>query len=318
MIFKRILIPLDGSELAEQVVPHLQRFFAPNQVEIILMAASSPALAMLGDFSQPSSDPALPATSDPVRARIQALTQQLTEQGFKATAHFLVGSPSECILRLAEEEHVDLIAMSTHGRTGIGRALLGSVSDQVVRNARPPVFLVPAAAVAKPEKSPEDLLVPLDGSQFAETALPIAQSFAQMTATAIQLLRVIEPATTHERELMYGNADSLSAVFQTRAKIATNYLEQIRLRLQLAGIPSSHHVVFGKPAAAIAQIASSEEIDLIVMSTHGRSGVERLVYGSIASQVIHDATCPLLLMHGQETIPVQEPAGNVAPATSVS
>ena len=314
MILRRILIPLDGSELAEQVVPQLQRFVAPHQTEIIFMAASSPAIAMLGDFSQPSLEQASPTAAEPAHAQIQLLTQQFNDLGFKTTAHFLVGSPSECILRLAEEEHVDLIAMSTHGRTGIGRALLGSVSDQVVRNARPPVFLVPAAAQLKTEKSPESLLVPLDGSQFAETALPVAQSFAQMTGTTIQLLRVVEPTTAHERELMFGHSDSLSAVFQTRAKVATNYLEQISLRLQLAGISCSHHVAFGKPAAAIAQIAASEAIDLIVMSTHGRAGIERMVYGSVASQVLHDATCPLLLMHGQETVPVQEPIGDVAPA----
>lgn len=316
-MLKHVLIPLDGSELAEQSLSHLMRFVSPTHVTFSLLAALSAALPGVNDVSQPSMDEALITANEQIRAHVQAVRERLEQAGFRATEHCMVGDPADCILHMAEEEHVDLIAMSTHGRTGFRRALLGSVSDKVIRHARPPVFLVPTTAAVKAEKLPEMLLVPLDGTAFAETALPLAQSFAQALGASVQLVRVIEPANAHEREMIFGTADNFSTTLQTQMAQAATYLEQIRLRFQLAGISATPQIVVGKPATAILETANSQQVDLIVMSTHGRSGVNRLLYGSVASEVIHESACPLLLLHGQEAVQVEQPTGNVAPATSL-
>lgn len=316
-MIRRVLIPLDGSELAEQVIPHLLRFVVPQRTELLLMTALSSFLPPLR-----SNTSRLHASEHPVilhedkpGERVRAVAQQFNQNGFKVESRFLPGTPAESILRLAEEACVDLIAMSTHGRTGLGVALLGSVADEVVRNARPLVFLVPARIAVKPDPLFRTILLPLDGTPLAEMAIPAARQFAQDTGAVIHLVRVVE---LHDAE----NGLTTNQVFidldgpkgQPIIRQAACYLERIRLRLQLAGITSRFHVATGDPAQTIVRIADAENADVIVMSTHGRAGVERMVHGSVVGQVIGNTVCPLLLMRGKVPIEAYECNGNVASA----
>ena len=160
---RRVLISLDGSELAEQVVPHLQRFITPDRTELLLMTAlSTPIFPLFKDtIKSLTSEQIAMFNRDKAYEQVQAMTQQLNETGFKVKSEVLSGKPAESILRLAEEEHVELIAMSTHGRAGLGLALLGSVADEVVCNARLPIFLAPPKAVIKPDPLPRIIFLPL-------------------------------------------------------------------------------------------------------------------------------------------------------------
>lgn len=310
-MIKRVLIPLDGSELAEKVVPHLVRLVAAERTEILLISALSRAIPAFADLAIPALDEVITLAGSEIEDSVSRVEGQLRQLGFSVSRQYLLGLPSDCILQMAEEEHIDLIAMSTHGRTGVGRALLGSVADQVVRHTQKPVLLTSSKTVSRTEPSLQTVLVPLDGTRFAESALPFAQRFAQEQGATLLLLRVIEPPNLSEPELMSGSSQSLEVIQESLVKIATSYLERIRRRLQLAGVNATQQVEMGQPAFAITQTANSENVDLIVMSTHGRTGIERLVYGSVASQVIHDATCPILFLHGQETVPAQQAATEV-------
>lgn len=303
MMIRRVLIPLDGSELAEQVIPHLLRFITPDQTELLLMTALSTSRSLAEDIPSLQTSKQT-AVSKECKARKQLCdtTQKLNQIGFSVIDRLLSGIPTESILRLAEETFVDLIAMSTHGRTGLGRALLGSVADEVVCSARPPVFLAPAAITVKPRSVPRTILLPLDGTSLAEAAIPIARQFAQNTGATLSLIRVVRPNHSgHEQ-----HDEQVSAGEQSDAHQAISYLERIQLQLQLANVPSRYQVASGNPAEVIIRTMHAENIDLIVMSTHGRSGVERMVYGSVTSRIIGNTTCPLLLVRGMVPVEVYE------------
>lgn len=305
-MIKRVLIPLDDSELAERVIPHLLRFVTPAQSELLLMTAlPSPILAGRSHDK--------PAAVSGGGERLQAVAQRLGQLGFRVNHQVLAGAPAATILGLAEEAQVDLIAMSTHGRSGLGLAPLGSVADEVVRNARQPVFLAPPQAQAKPDSVPNVVLLPLDGTPLAETAIPAACQFAQLTGANIHMIRVVEPADCPD-----GRSDAQAAVdlhdteHAPVVRQAVGYLERIKLRLQLAGVESCFRVALGDPVNVIPRIVQAEQVDLIVMSTHGRSGVARVVHGSVAGQIINHTTCPLLLMRGKVPVEVSERDSQVA------
>lgn len=312
-MIRRVLIPLDGSELAEQVICHLLRFAAPEQSELILMSALSSSILPLSEHFEQNPIPG----SHEVCEQVNAVAKQLSQRGFKVASQFLTGRPVESILHLAEEEHVDFIAMSTHGRTGLGLMLLGSVAEGVVRNARPPVFLAPPGALVKPDPLPRTVLLPLDGTPLAETAIPVACQLAQKTGAIVHLVRVVESHATHKKQSNeQKNIDSDSVEEQPLTRQAVSYLERMKLRLQLTGVESRSQVVIGNPADAIVQIIRAESADVVVMSTHGRSGVERMVHGSVVSKVISNAICPLILMRGKVPVDVYERGGDAQLVTS--
>ncbi len=321
-MIRRVLIPLDGSELAEQVVPHLLRFAAPDRTELLLMTAiSSSIFSLLHDNikSFTSEQMAMLKKNNGACGQVYAVMQQLNETGFSVTSQFLSGVPAECILRVAEKTYVDLIAMSTHGRTGLGLALLGSVADEVVRNARPPLFLTPAKAVVKPDLKTRIIILPLDGTPLAETAISVACQFAQNANAVIHMVRVVELSKDTKDESTTKQASTNPNYVREQPIIqqATCYLERIQLRLQLAGIVSQYQVAEGEPADSIIRTAHAENADLIVMSTHGRAGVERMVYGSVVKKVIRHAIWPLLLMRGKVPVKSSESEA-ILPATSSS
>lgn len=318
-MIKRVLIPLDGSELAERAVPHLLRFITSERTELLLMTAlSSSVFPLLSDKMRSlTSERIVLSDESEASEQMQMIAQQLVQRGFRVESQFLPGVAAECILHLSEKANVDLIAMSTHGRTGIELALLGSVADKVVRNARSPVFIVPSKVMTETAPPPRAIVLPLDGTTLAETALPVARQFAKDTGAVIHLIRVIEFQDSEDELVADETAIDLNeAKGQPVVRQAACYLERIQLQLQLAGVVSRCHTVEGDPAEAIIRMARTEDADLITMSTHGRSGVERIVHGSVVSQVISNAMCPLLLMRGKVPVEAFECEGSTATANS--
>jgi len=139
------------------------------------------------------------------------------------------------------------------------------------------------------------ILVPLDGSSFAEEALPHARELAECGGAEIVLARVDEPY-----EPPPGIFVPATAIPEVVRLSAGEYLEQLVSRLRLAGIKVESAVLDGKVADAILKYAGEEGVDLIVMSTHGRTGISRLLMGSVAEQIVHGARCPVLLIRPQE------------------
>ena len=141
-MYRKILVPLDGSEMAEAVLPHVEMLARANGCEVVLLrVALNPA------YQFAMTDPAMLGVlvSDmqaDAEKYLQRVTAQLQERGLTVSAETAEGYTAECILQVAQEKGVDLIAMSTHGRSGVARWLIGSVADRVMRTAKVPVLLV--------------------------------------------------------------------------------------------------------------------------------------------------------------------------------
>ncbi len=290
----RILIPLDGSELAEQALPHARCLADAFQAGLVLVRVievtpymGEPHYTMVAHFE----------VQEMAREYLERIATELGDAGYRVDCQVLSGSAAETILACAREQRADLIVMSTHGRSGIGRWVFGSVADKVLRGAHVPVLLVRSSTGNAPAEvaAYQRILVPLDGSQLAEQALPHAERIARAFHGEIVVLRV----PTISPSLTFGPDPGvlLPTLLNEAYEEADAYLANVARRLHAHGI-EAHKVPMdpGPVAEAILDYARDADIDLIVMSTHGRSGVGRWVYGSVADRVLRGAEIPVLLI----------------------
>lgn len=273
-MIRKVLISLDGSSLAHEIIPCLQPLLAQLAAEVLLVSNVAPSEHSL---------------------RQRYLTEVQTHfSDLAVTTQLLDGAVAASIVAAAEQWGADLITMSTHGRTGLARALLGSVADQVLHLAKQPVLL--ARAGARLPHTLKQLLVPLDGSPLAEAVLPYAYSLAKQTGAMLTLLLVMEELDTWEWGEIVGNhplAGSWKADVTTAAQ---HYLDSVKARF--TDLACETRLIPGQVAETILLVADEEKSDLLLMTTHGRSGYQRWQYGSVASQVLHEAKIPLLLVRG--------------------
>lgn len=302
-MYTKILIPLDSSKTAEQVLPYLQ-MIAP-QGELHLVSVVEPNMYA---YALDSNDVA-------VHAKLQAvihsdLEQYLTTvrtalqgQGYKVQTWVARGDAAQTIADVATKIQADLIAMTTHGRTGFARWALGSVADRVIQIAHQPILLVRIDQEATTTYRISQILTPLDGSPLAEEALHHAAQLAQQTGATLHLLRAVEPLSSWQKSILSEHGYGEQELEAERCAEAQQYLSQVCTQLQTATIATCPQVYTGGAADAILAVVDQDPVDLIVMSTHGLSGYSRWVYGSVASKVLHNSTCPLLLLRSVEVTP---------------
>jgi nucleotide-binding universal stress UspA family protein len=190
--------------------------------------------------------------------------------------------------------------MTTHGRGGIDRVISGSVADKVVRGATTPVVVVPlGATIAAPEI--EDVLAPLDGSEFAARALPRAVALAQATGATLRLVRVVEPVWStlfvYGDPMGYYLSDGQLKEMQDEAdRAAGNYLTAVAAKLS-ADLPRvTTSVYHGRPADELLRSAALYPHGLMVMATHGRGGLRRFALGSVTTELLQRSALPLMVV----------------------
>jgi nucleotide-binding universal stress UspA family protein len=297
-MYRKIIVPLDGSELAEQVLPHLPKLQLAEKTEILLVTnidSNNYAWASQGYTAIHEFWDLIYKSAEEYLRKQQT---KLVEQGYQVKYEIVKGQTAASIVDLASEASAELIAMTTHGRTGVARWALGSVADRVIRSTHVPVFLVRAEATPTDAQAQfKRILVPLDGSALAEQAVPQAEAIAQETGAQILLLQVISSLSEMEMDELFAEEANMSTE-NDRVEAAELYLAQARKRLSLAGLAADTHIVTGRPAEAILDTANALDADLVVMSTHGRSGYKRVLYGSVAGEVLHGSQCPLIVVRG--------------------
>lgn len=279
-MIERIVVPLDGSLTAEAVLPQVRRILHLHDSEIVLVRGVSLA---------PAEDSLLAADTASLAAReyVNGVRERLDREGVRVRTDVRIGSPVGVILDVVEDRAATMIAMATHGATGLKRLLLGSVAEGVLRKSPVPVLAV--RPFWTDEKDPtwtaerrplKTLLVPVDGSDLAEMVVPAALEFARLFDSRVVLLRVLEPrrAGASEREE------------------AASHLEGVARSFTRKGIDTSWAVETGHPAEEIVRSAREHGADLIAMTTHGRSGLRRMVTGSVTEQVLRQAPTPLLVI----------------------
>jgi nucleotide-binding universal stress UspA family protein len=291
-MFQRILVPLDGSKLAEAVLPYVQILATRLPAPMILLQVVPPPYEV-----RPGPGPTLATLAG---GYLAALQTHLRSAGLTVDWVTRAGLPADAIIDYAAECGADLIAMSTHGRSGLGRWVYGSVADKVLRGADVPVLLVRVSEADTQALPParavhyQRILVPLDGSALAEGALRHAEALAAHFGAHLVLIRVpVLPTYAYaSTELAY----SIEAELDAAAGEAAAYLADLAGRLAQRGLSAESVVEWGPVAETIIDYAQGHGVDLIVMSTHGRSGLGRWVYGSVADKVLRAAGVPVLLV----------------------
>jgi nucleotide-binding universal stress UspA family protein len=226
------------------------------------------------------------------------------------------GDAAREITAVAVVWRAGLIVLTTHGRSGLGRWLYGSVADGVLRRAPVPVLLVPATCEHRwPGGRPRRLLVPLDGSAYAEEALAPAAQLARAAGAELRLLRVAElPLHPRRPGSIMAGYDSDSTPELTRTK---EYLGAVAARLRARGLEVTVRTDVGAPGEVIGEHAHVAGTDLLVMATHGHTGLARLLLGSVAAGALQRANRPTLLVRPEAIrtagTPPSAPAGDARP-----
>lgn len=314
---KTIVMPLDGSALAEQAMPYarllasllgapvtLVRIVTPDEIQTVLIrlaASPEPAQRLGTDLQHEHS--AIDELTRRATAYLASRAQQLHEAGVRATTTTGLGHPAEAIADLARAESDALIVMATHGYGGMRRWTLGSVADRVAHATTTPVLLVRVGATApEPPSALRRILVSLDGSPLAERALPPALELASHAQAELLVLRVNTLPLELEREFIpFGLSPSaVTGQLEAEHTAARHYLSAVIQRMGRPDLAMTPLVVDGHAAEEIVRQAGECHADLIVMATHGRSGLRRCVLGSVADKVMHATSTPLLLVHANE------------------
>ena len=197
-------------------------------------------------------------------------------------------SAAEGILRYAGREGGDLVVMGTHGRRGADRMLLGSVAEEVVRRSECPTLTVGARTDLRPPQQVERILVPVDFSKYARLSIAYAVELAMTYGARLDLLHIVEDV---ELPGAYGMEASPFAVEDIVGRAEKALEEMIRQEIGFEHVLAE--VRIGYPAVDIVETAREHEADLIVMATHGRRGIRRLIMGSVAERVVRMAPCPV-------------------------
>ncbi len=294
-MFRCIFIPLDGSPIAEQVLPLAQAFAQRFSGSVVLFRAVAPihqSLSVDGDIYSPAEQVAL--LEESARRYLDTVCHDLNAAHIPAQAQVYTGFPATAILECAENAHADLIAMATHGRTGLQRWAFGSVADKVVSGSHKPLLLVRASESPPGSRPIKRILVPLDGSALAERALPVARELASIFDADLQLFRAWENPLY--RVDAYPVGLSPAAVDQEIGAATEEYLQIRAQEFEHAGLRVQYESRCTTAAEGILQAIQKYAVDLVVMCTHGRSGVSRWVMGSIADRVLRASPVPVLLI----------------------
>jgi nucleotide-binding universal stress UspA family protein len=291
-MYEKILIPLDGSELAEIVLPFAEELAGALDSEVILIHVSESAEDKLFHTHQLYMEKMVEDTKQSA--------QRYLHKTVKVDSVHLVGHAAEQIVDYADKENIGLIVMATHGRSGIRRWFMGEVASKVVRAAERPVALI-RARDARPDARQKSLLnkvlVPLDGSEISKAVIPYIGELASKLKAEVILYRVV--ALTHTVYSVPGEVVTRPYSPEQMAKIMTKsegYLESVGAELGDKGINVRYEVGFGVAAEEIIGFADEIQADLVAMSTHGHSGVRRWALGSTADKVLHAGNTPILLV----------------------
>jgi nucleotide-binding universal stress UspA family protein len=298
-MFTKILIPLDGSTTAEKALPFARILAGAMKIplELLEVVDVSAAGAHLASEKARYLDALIAEGERASREHLKEVAADLP--GIKVACTVERGSPAEAIIERAAIDNGTLIAMATHGRSGVSRWMMGSVAEKVLRGSDNPLLLVRADEEAKTDGGAtiKSIIVPLDGSELAETVLPTAVELAKSLQLETVLCRAYElPASAYYgREGDLPNYDQLLRDLKAEVE---DYLAKKTESVKLAGFSKVSWIALdGSSAEEIIHYARSHPGALIAMCTHGRSGVRRWVLGSVTEKVVRHAGAPVLVVH---------------------
>jgi nucleotide-binding universal stress UspA family protein len=304
-MYSKIVVPLDGSELAEGVLPHVAEVIRGRGSQVCLLTVAQSArltTSVLPDLlsSFDSSQEERQRVEKELTAYLKTVVGKLEIVTTETPISVRFGRPADEILAFAGEVDADLIAMSAHGRSGISRWVLGSVADRVLHGAMCPVLIVRVRPhQARPTY--QHILVPLDGSELAEQVLPHVSALIHPNYTRVYLISVLANGFSDRAITLLTSSPPglhLPTTALPKAQVQlTAYLRSVAAALRERGATVHTIVKHGSPAEEILTHAAEVNADLIGLTAHGLSGVSRWVYGNVASKVLQGSQCSVLLVH---------------------
>jgi nucleotide-binding universal stress UspA family protein len=277
-VFDTILVPLDGSQLAECVLPHVVAFARSFDAEIILLRIleknQAGASAQLFDLLN------WQIKKTQVTLYLEKTKAQLQESGVRVRTIVLEGLVAEGITDYAQNQGMKLIILSSHGRNGLTQWGISSITQKIILGAQTSLLIVRAhqnrGYSGELSETPvyQRILVPLDGSQRAENVLPIITQLAQFHRSQIHLVQVVQtPEMARQMPPTPEDIDLSNRVVVRNREEAGRYLEQVKSRSYLEGIAVQTHLITSDNAAAeLHQVVEQEHIDMVTLSAHGYSG----------------------------------------------
>jgi nucleotide-binding universal stress UspA family protein len=295
MAFTKLMCPVDFSPGSQQAMRTAVRIANEHDAELVLVHSwYIPPVAFSGDYVY-AADIVQTLTDDAQRALDNAVGEARKLGARRVTSKMLNGLPWQQIIDAAQREpDLGLIVIGTHGRTGLSRVLLGSVAELVVRHAPCPVLTIRPGNEPRPYMH---VLCPLDLSKPAREAMNLAAALVQPGGAGITLLHVLELPVSYTGELpipdFHRDLDARSAALLDRWTA--------ELKAQVS-VPVTQRTRIGRPGAQIlALLEDDRTFDLVVMGSHGHTGIERMLLGSVAEKVVRHARCPVVVAHGTKS-----------------
>lgn len=288
MPFKKILCPIDFSPGSQQAMRVAVRLANDAEGDLVILHAwYVPPLAFAGEHT--FAPHVLQLMSDDVQRGLDDALREAIALGAKhATTTLVTGLPWSEIVGLVERQAFDLVVMGTQGRTGLARVLLGSVAEKVVRHAPCPVLAVRPDGAPKPFTH---VLCPIDFSESARHAVDLAAELVRPGGAGITLLHVIEAPVAYSGEPSI--ADFARDLDRRSAEQLDTWAAKLKSKVS---VPVTTRSRIGYPGAqTLAALDADPSVDLVVMGSHGRTGVKRALLGSVAEKIVRHAACPVLV-----------------------
>lgn len=294
MSFRKLLCPVDFSAGSQHALRVAARMTRELDAELVLVHAwHVPSRPFSDERSIP--DEMVQKLVDDEHGRLRAAVRDAAELGARrATSRLLHGVPWDQITQAVRDDPaVDLIVMGTHGRTGLARVFLGSVTEQVIRHSPCSVLVTRGSAGVVAFRN---MLCPIDFSEDTSEVLERAAELAAVGGAGITLLHVIESAGTFSGLRL---PETHLAEIERQAT-----LELERCAAALApkvSVPVKFEIRIGAPAALVLAVLDAEPtFDLVIMGSRGRTGIQRMLIGSVAENVLRHAACPVLVVRARK------------------
>lgn len=299
-MYRKILVPLDGSAFAEAALPLALALSAKTEADVHLVTVVEPIPA----FAYEEWESAAKEWSE---AYLAAVAERISgAAGGRVTTALHSGHVVETLLDEVGAVDADLVVMATHGRGMLSRAWLGSAADGFLRRAEVPVLFARPEEGETPAPEPtqglETILVPLDGTELSESALAHATELGELFGCAYHLTRIVSYPIDIASPYLPHTVQMNQSVLADAKADAAEYLEEHADRMRKRGLRVTTSVIVDAQAGqGILSEAEAVGCDLVAMATHGRKGVGRLVLGSSADKVLRGTHVPLLLYRPAKT-----------------